>query len=149
MAAVPVDLVPATIASLDARTLAYGEGGTLRCLYVVVEPRPDVDRFLAQHDDCGNLIRWACHVDPGAGRAQVGVDLLHGCGASDALRLAFDLAGDADALAGLGEAGVLVVATAPWPSDGPVVAYAIDPEVVAEVVATTASYLRQALARWN
>lgn len=144
-------LTAAVMTSWHAVKVPAGAWRVLSCLYVVVDAgRPDVAESLASAHRCGNLARWDWKAVAATRRALVGVDLLHACGASPALRLVFDTRRHRHALERVAVTGALVVGSQRWGHHANRVAiYRIDSEAVRHAARSAERALRELLAPWN
>ena len=143
----------APILSTEATTLAFAEGESLDCLYVVVDGRTDrqVADFLSHwHARCDvTELDWQAVRRPRS--ALVGLELTHTCGtpeiADQRLRLVFDIERDADALAHLARTEALVVGTRAYGSfANSIAAYGVDGSAVKSAVRAAQRGLRDLLA---
>ena len=138
----------AEIVSYEATELAFGHDEPLACLYVVIDGRRDagVGRFLSTcHAQCdATRLDWQTVRRPRS--ALVGIELAHTCGSPDlearSLRLVFDVRRDADALARLITAEVLVLGTRPYGTfANATAAYGIDGDALREATDAASSAL--------
>ena len=131
----------APILRCEPTTLAFADGESLDCLYVVVDGRSDrhVADFLSHwHARCNvTELDWQAVRRPRS--ALVGLELTHSCANAEVedqrLRLVFDIEGDAEALARLVETEALVVGTRAYGSfANSIAAYGVDGAAVTTAI---------------